>query len=248
MYVGDIKESDVVVVTDYTTSIKTFNLFKQYAFSDKAKHKMMILNLLFLFLFIAIVICFFIIWLSPRIQDDSASKWLISSAIITTLVTLYLIKCYRKGVPNRLNLVKNTSSLLMIFELAAVLKERSPKISFALIDMSLNQKTCLEMLNDYLKLNRMKKPKIVFLDSVGNEGMLQLFTNHKKVAWKEKYLHEISSTREMFGDYLITAGETTSNGVLIKNANTRKDSDLIEADLDDKCDKMVEFIKEIGNY
>lgn len=52
----------------------------------------------------------------------------------------------------------------------------------------------------------------------------------------------------MFGDYLITAGETTSNGVLIKNANTRKDSDLIEADLDDKCDKMVEFIKEIGNY
>lgn len=228
LYAGDLKHADVVFATYYDTPIKSFGLYQPKAFQMKNEAKVLRLNLLFLAIATILFVSFLYWGLFPQIQAHGwKSIWTVLTVALAFLF-YYLISYLRSGIPNRVNMTRNTSSLLAIFHLANSLpKMNNKKIAFALVDGGTYSDYGLQMLKAYIKKS---KTKIVFLDAVGNPGELQWFSN---CAFTPSIgqVHPLPTSLRSFGDVLVTAGDFQEDAVLIKQGDTKKDTELDESQL-----------------
>lgn len=228
LYAGDPKTADVVFATYYDTPIKSFGLYQPKAFQMKNESKVLRLNLLFL-LIATILFCGFLYFvLFPQIQANSWKSIWTALAVVSTVLFYYLISYVRSGIPNRVNMARNTSSLLAILHLANSLSiKKNKKIAFALIDGGTYSDYGMQMMKAYFKKS---KKKIIFLDAVGNPGDIQWFTN-TTINPEVGQVHPLPTMFRSFGDVLVTAGEFQDDAVMIKYGDTKRDTELDELQL-----------------
>lgn len=225
LYAGDLNDADIVYTTYYDTPVKSYGLYQPSAFQMKNNSSVLRLNLLFLL--IATIsfgsILYFLLF--PQIQVNGwFSLWTLLTALLMFLF-YYLISYLRSGIPNRVNMIRNTSSILTLFNLANTLpKQKRKKVAFAFVDGGTYSDYGVQMLKAYFKK---PKTKIVFLDGVGNRGTLQWFTD-KKIAVNSGEIHALPSSLQRLGDILLTSGEYDGVSVNLNQADTKKDVELDE--------------------
>ena len=237
LYVGDVEKADLIISTYYDTGTKHFIKSDVKAFTtglDKKNYVFqIILSLLLLAALVYIDITFFIngLFLTSGLFSIASLLFLIINAI-----AVFIISKVGRGVPNRNNFIRNTSSVLSIFELSKQL--RGKQIAYALVDGGCSTNYGMQM----LKEKAGKKSKIVYLDSIANPGDMQVFSK-KGIEFNGIRSH--ASSEDDLVDILITYGSLHNNEVIIPNANTSKDNNIQVDVLEANSKQLLSLLKEI---
>lgn len=236
LYVGNVEKADLIICTYYDTGTKNFIKTNVKAFTtgfDKINYIIQIvLSILLLGLLVWIDIKFFVngLFINSGLISFASILFLITNAI-----GVFVISKVGKGIPNRNNFVRNTSSVLTIFELSKQLKDKN--IGFALIDGGCSTNYGIKMLREKIS----KRTKLVYLDSIANPGEIQIFSKDE-ISFKERQSHSL--TEEDLADVLITFGSLQNQEIIITNANTSKDNQIDLDIFEDHCDQLLSLIKE----
>lgn len=226
LYAGDLKKADVVFATYYDTPVKSFNLYRQTAFQNQVPRLAATVHLFVLVALIVLAGALFYYGLLPGIYNKGLLSLPTVGTVVLALLFFYLIMHFRSGIPNRVNMTRNTSSLLTLLQTANELpKKQQKRVAFALIDGGTTTDYGSRMLKDALGSSR---APIVFLDSVGNTGPFQWFTSKKMTLPAEDQQHPLSDDQKELGDILLTAGTYADGQVVIEQANSSKDKQLDE--------------------
>ena len=258
LYSGDFSAAEIIVASYYDTPFKTFSLSKQFAFENGYSQKNSCLNLLMGLGLVGATSLIYFFLLSPIINSYG---FLSIPGLSTLLMMIAVFSCvinYRSGIPNKFNLVRNTSSLISIFIMAHKLPtELRRKVGFAFLDGGTTGSYGLTMLENYLTKD--KKRVLIYLDSLGNPGQLQLFYPPAQMTREEKnklteYRSKNTETAPFINKLVnhqgtqlkwlfLTAGIVNQKGqVLIKQANTRKDNQLNEEQLLIQIDELTKIV------
>lgn len=226
LYAGDLKKADVVFATYYDTPVKSFNLYRQTAFQNQVPRLAATVHLFVLVALIVLAGALFYYGLLPGIYNKGLLSLPTVGTVVLALLFFYLIMHFRSGIPNRVNMTRNTSSLLTLLQTANELpKKQQKRVAFALIDGGTTTDYGSRMLKDALGSSR---APIVFLDSVGNTGPFQWFTSKTMTLPAEDQQHPLSDDQKELGDILLTAGTYADGQVVIEQANSSKDKQLDE--------------------
>ena len=208
LYAGDLSRAKAVFVTYYDTPVKSFGKRDVRAFDANFRSQdvwasMALLGVLVL---VAMAIVGLLIW--PMIAAEGAlSIWGLLFLAVCVAV-LALVTSRREGLAERDNMVRNSSSLAVLFDLAheAQAAGLGEKIAFALVDEGCRSEHGLEMLRN--RLGR-RGPKRIYVDSLGSDGDLVCLTNLRTPASWEGGVEVCplsASDRKRLGDYLVCAG------------------------------------------
>lgn len=226
-YIGNLDKADVIVCTYYDTGVNYFNVPKIHAFEQNFDRSRYFLGLLPVFtLFIASVLLNFFV-LVPNIKEVGFLSISGVLSILSTLLLFYFILKYKNGIPNKNNFVCNSSSILVILNLIRRLDKKSKKkIAFVLYDGGCTNQYGLKMFENYS--DKIKKKKIIFLDSIGNGDSLVYFKPKKANVDLENISTHEGELDTAFHHYVfITAGYLSDNNkVIINNAHSRRDNTL----------------------
>ncbi|QIQ22200.1 hypothetical protein [Zophobihabitans entericus] len=226
-YIGDINKADVIVCTYYDTGANYFNLSKIYAFEQEFKTGRYFLSLLPIFILVALSVVLNYFVFIPGIQELGFFSVQGVSSVLSTVVLFYFILKYKNGIPNKKNFVSNTSSILVMLDTINKLdKKTKKKVAFVLYDGGTSSRYGIKMLENYS--DKVRKKKVIFLDSLGNGEQLQFFKpKHFNCELENVTFHE-GKMETTFKNYMmVTAGSLDAdNKVQIKNAHSGKDSIL----------------------
>lgn len=243
LYAGDLKRANVVISTYYDTSVKSFGAYAQTAFETNLPKKSAFVNLIIpLLIFIVTGIFSYFVMLPIVSQSGWLSVWTFLYLLIV-LAALFMITRTRSGVLNRWNMIRNTSSILAIFHLASSIPKADRKrIAFAFVDGGANSGFGHKMMRDYFKSSG---AMFVTLDSIGNPGDFQWFTDKNIQVDSGDQVHGLPKRWSEFGDVLLTAGTLENKNILIHNANTRKDKELDEKKISGCVERLKGIVKQL---
>lgn len=242
LYAGDFSKAKVVLVSYYDTPRMNIVSEQPIAF-DSAASKFSGLNMLLLpVITMMLTLLIFYILLMPGL---SINGFLSMSGLLTTLLfiaALMITRKYRFGIPKRNNIVRNSSSIVVMLLYASrkkLNKTRNKDVAFAMIDSGTTNNYGEVMLEDYLKD---RKLKVIMLDSVGGNGEPHVFTNRKvKLNQLGVRQHIKSSYLAPVGDVFLTSGELgVDDQILVQE---KDDSDIKEIEI--RYLKVVELIDQI---
>lgn len=239
LYAGNVKDADIVYATYYDTPVKSYGLYQPNAFQMKNNSNVLRVNLLILLMAMILFGGILYFALFPQIQANGwISFWTVLTALLAFL--FYSVISYlRGGIPNRVNMIRNTSSILTLLKLANTLpKQKRKKAAFAFVDGGTYSDYGVQMLRSYLKN---PKTKIVLLDGVGNHGTLQWFTD-KKITVDAGEIHALPDSLQRLGDILLTSGEYDGVSVNLSPADTKKDSELDEKQITTAINELAQLI------
>ncbi|MEG2799034.1 MAG: hypothetical protein RR925_04045 [Erysipelotrichaceae bacterium] len=242
MYIGDIKNAKIIITSYFDTPIKSLWPSKQLAFETGVSKANVYINMLLSLLFIGSSVGIIYFLLLPQLNNYGFISLWGFLTICIGLISFFVIRQIRGGIINRYNMVRNTSSIVSMIQLASKLTEAERKdIAFAFIDDGTGSELGLKMLNEYIGKNHSTR---VYLDSVSNGKNVQCFTNKDlKEAFDKENIHPLLTTKKRYGDILISSGIVIDNNIEIKNANTSKDKILEVSYIDNIVIKLNELIK-----
>lgn len=220
LYAGDFKQAEVVFITYYDTPLQQLLPKDQKAFdANWSRGNFLLHTLLFLLCMIGIAVLLYSVVIPELQQYGFMSIW----GVVLVLVCLcgfYGIQQMRGGIAAKNNMVRNSSSLIALFALAGELSaQEKPHAAFALIDEGTRSEYGLKMLQEYIGKRKIRR---VYLDSIGNTGMLQCFCDRsvkeafatsqpKNIEW-----HDRLQDKEAYGDILLSAGCYFDGSVILK--------------------------------
>lgn len=240
LYAGDFKHAHTLVVSYYDTSSSCIIPEKQKAFSSGYSKSTTIAQSIIMLLFITMIASIVYFGLVPKLEVFGlVSVWGFMILAIC-LLTFYAIIHVREGITNRYHMVRNSSSLIAMFLSASTLaKEDKYKIAYACIDEGTQSEYGLKMLEEYIGARKVKR---IYLDSIGNEGTVQCFTDIDIPVDKTIEKHKREEYMKCYGDILFTSGNFDKGDVIIPKANTRKDKSLSEENVLKISNKINELV------
>lgn len=243
LYAGDIQKADVLYVTYYDTPAASVSKRKAVAFDAGYRAQDLWASMAALIAIAAVAAT--LIWRFVWQQLDAAGPLSFWGVLFVACCVgvLAFVTNYREGFAARNNMVRNSSSLAIFFELAREAHEvgLDRKVAFALVDEGCRSERGLEMLRERLGKHR---PRIVYVDSLGSDGEVVCLTNSRcPESWAGGVRVEKlgSDLRKKFGDYLLCAGEPTEGGeVLIEDA-----SEVTTQRVLDRAKVLLSFAREV---
>ncbi|WP_440897253.1 hypothetical protein ACS127_04640 [Amphibacillus sp. Q70] len=160
VYVGDIETADQIICTYYDTPPQSFGPY--YLFDRKRQSKAITKFILVSSLFTLLVgtlLTLFYMKNSHNAFDFTSFNTVF--VMVCYGIYFYLLSKVAKGLSNRNNLVRNTSSILTL--LALIDEVKSKKIAFAFVDEGCFGEAGLEAVKETCKASA----KIYWLDCVG---------------------------------------------------------------------------------
>lgn len=237
LYIGDVEKADIVISTYYDTGTKHFIKSDVKAFTTGLDKKNYILQIvLSLLLFAGLVYTDIRFFTNGLFVDSGILSFASLLFLIMNAIGIFVISKVGRGVPNRTNFIRNTSSILSIFELSKQL--RGKRIAYALLDGGCSTNYGMQMLKDKVS----KRTKIVYLDSIGNPGDIQVFSK-RKIDVNGIQSHALDNAD--LADILITFGKLKNNEVIIPNANTSKDNEIKLDVFESNTKELSTFIEEL---
>lgn len=171
LYVGDIKKANTIICTYYDTPAIHLGPYQFFNVESRAKN-----TLLFIFLSSVLYLLIGLIFTwkvaMPVFQTNSLTSFLSLLCILFYVLYFYFLKSVARGWPNKHNLIRNTSSILM--QLYCTKQFKNKKVAFAFLDAGCTNNTGLEKVMDK------SDAVICMLDSIGSEEKLyQVMSNHE---------------------------------------------------------------------
>lgn len=235
VYIGDVEQAERIICAHYDTPIKTLG---SYVYFDKKKARnkttafILASSILMLLLGIAATVTY---------GAYSANQFVLFS--FSTLfiglfygIYFYFLSKIAQGIPERKNLIRNTSSVLALMEMLKEITDK--KMAFAFVDKGSYGNAGV----DVLKATNEKHADIYILDSIGSDAPLHLVGNDftKQTAQKIGIDYEISDS--LHYNYIFS-GRTSE-----KNSKTEyylDRSDLKQKELNiENIKKVVMIFKE----
>lgn len=173
LYAGDFKKADVVFITYYDTPLWQLLPKEQKAFdANWSKGNFLLHTLLFLSC-VAVIAALLYLLVIPSLQEHGFVSFWGVVLVLLCLCGFYGIRQMRGGIATGNTMVRNSSSLIALFALACELSEQEKQhAAFALIDEGTRSEYGLRMLQEYIGKRHLQR---VYLDSIGNAGILQGF-------------------------------------------------------------------------
>lgn len=215
LYAGDLRHADVVFVTYYDTPAKSLvpkTPIRPFRTNFQVRNMWASMALLAAIVFAAAVLIWCYLW--PQVAGAGMfSLWGLLLLVCCVVVLAVVTNC-REGFAEKDNVVRNSSSLAVLFDLAHEIADAglSNKVAFALLDEGCRSERGLQMLD--VRLGK-RSPKRVYLDSLGSDGEVVCLTNSRiPGSWSGKVLVARLDTalRKKYGDYLVCAGRVGDDG------------------------------------
>lgn len=235
LYVGDIQKAKTIIMANYDTPIKSLGLFPYTPLSTKNAKGNHLIAALIPFLIVCLVSVLFITRvLSPVWSDGifNAQDGLVF--IIVFLLAVILVR-YANGIPNKNNIVRNTSGVIACLEIAQTIRNKE-SVAFVLTDFG-----CLnrfgEIMLESTHKEKINSKKIIILDSIGGDG--DVFVGYNDVRDYYGGNEKITSIDCSQDSYAYTAaykislkyttGYLERHQVIRDKVNSRKDIEINEA-------------------
>lgn len=222
LYIGNVKKAKKVISTYYDTPLIHFGSYSFFNY-EKQKKQTLLFNLVTSVLLLIIGVIFtFLIGIPILNQNQGLSMGLMFVSLV--YITLaYLIGYFAKGVPSRINIVRNNSSIIAILKMIYEVKDQS--IAYAFVDTGTTNHAGLKALMERISPGS----KVYYLDSVGSGQELKKLNNSEVVTnspgghtstLNDKRLNYIISAQKDEKNYFLSKADLKSKH--INNENIRK--------------------------
>ncbi|UJF16326.1 hypothetical protein LZ578_04140 [Jeotgalibaca sp. MA1X17-3] len=207
LYIGDVKTADKVICTYYDTPAIQLD---SYHFFNLAHRKRVTMKWIGIFslLFILLGVAYTLFIGIPTFQAEGL--WSIPSvlSILFYIVYFYLLNKITRGWPRKKNLIRNTSSILLILNLIYSFKNK--KIAYAFLDAGCTNNAGLDQLQEQTNA------AIYMVDSIGSSQPLYQVAKDPKLFVKEDSVKQVQSPAQEKRQilYLISAKEDQDSFVL----------------------------------
>ncbi|MER2173674.1 MAG: hypothetical protein ABS911_03270 [Carnobacterium sp.] len=171
LYVGDIKKANTIICTYYDTPAVHLGPYQFFNVESRAKNTMLFILLSSVFY---LLIGLFFTWkvAMPVFQTNNLTSFLSLLCILFYVLYFYFLKSVARGWPNKHNLIRNTSSVLM--QLYCTKQFKNKKVAFAFLDAGCTNNSGLEKVMDK------SDAVICMLDSIGSEeNLYQVMSNRE---------------------------------------------------------------------
>lgn len=193
VYVGNVKKAKTIVATYYDTPSSYFGPYHFFDV-DAQRQRTLLYNIVFSVILFVIGVLFTWQVVPPVLANYSGLSWPLALIVIFYFGLLYLLGYFSKGRPNKNNLIRNTSSVLLLLQL--ITKTRSKNIAFAFVDNGCTNENGLQI----LKAKKARHAQLFYLDSVGAEADLHVFSDDLSEITENKAKHE-EFVRIIAGDF-----------------------------------------------
>lgn len=223
VYIGDIEKANQVICTYYDTP--SLHLGGYRFFNQESNRKnTLIVNVISAILWLLLGVLMTIYVAIPIF--NTYGVWNFRSLLLAIVFILYfvLLNKFSRGIAKRKNLVRNSSSILAMFDLMANNRKKS-KVAYAFLDSGVTSGGGLE------RLKEQAKDQILYLDSIGSENDLYLVSSAEKTLKRYPNSQHIEKVKkETLEDdrvsYLISAQNEdefslSRNEVNAKNLNSK---------------------------
>lgn len=204
IYVGDIEQAERIICAHYDTPIKTIG---SYIYFDKKKEQNKTTGTILVSSIIMILLGLTMTFMYTKYATSPFIFFSFSTLFIGIFygIYFYFLSKIAKGIPERNNLIRNTSSVLSLMEM---LKEiRDNKTAFAFIDNGSYGNAGVGV----LKTTNQKSAEIFILDSIGSDAPLYLVGNDFSKSKADKLNIEYQNSDEFDFNYLFSARRSEEN-------------------------------------
>ncbi|MGX7109486.1 hypothetical protein [Facklamia miroungae] len=206
IYVGDIEQADRIICAHYDTPVKTLS---SYIFFDKKRAK----NKTSIFILISsILMVLFGLGLTLVYKEIALNQFQLLSLSTLLIAVIYAFYFYflnkiSRGIPERNNLIRNTSSILTLLALIKEIKD--DKTAFVFYDRGVYGTVGLQLVEQA----NAKNASIYVLDSIGSDASLYLIGKDftKQQAEQSGMIYEMNNKFNY--NYLISARRAEIDGV-----------------------------------
>lgn len=240
LYSGDLHRAKYLFVTYYDTPTKRFSKDSVKAFSANFRTQDVQISIIILLAAVAAAAFTIGRFIWPRLAAAGAlSFWGLLFFAVCAAV-LALVTRAREGFSERDNMVRNSSSLVILFDLARQARDKglADEAAFALVDEGCRSEQGLKMLSKHLGKHG---PKRVYLDSFGSDGKLFCLTSlGTPISWEGVVdIRRLSAEkRRKYGDYLMCAGTLSEEDISIDSS-----SEVGVERVVDRTTKLLELVR-----
>lgn len=236
LYVGDIEQAERIICAHYDTPIKTLG---SYVYFDKKKAR----NKTTAFILVSSILMLLLGIAATFMYGEYATNQFVLFSFSTLFIGLfygiffYFLSKIAKGMPERKNLIRNTSSVLALMEMLTEIQDK--KTAFAFVDKGSYGNAGV----DVLKATNKKHANIYILDSIGSDAPLHLVGNDFTKRQAEKIGFDYEILDNLHYNYIFS-GRTSEKNNKIEYYLDR--SDLKQKELNIENMKKVVAIFEEG--
>lgn len=230
LYVGNLKTAKRVICTYYDTPAAFLG---SYRFFDKeSQKKKTTLSVLFTNLIWLVLGLLFTIYIAvPIFEANGLLSGQSLLVILGYILYFYFFNRIRSGLGRRKNLIRNTSSILMLLDQIANKKVRGTT-AYAFLDAGCTNKAGLD------RLLEQTDAKVYMLDSVGSEYPLYQVSNSEKMTQQYDGIEPV--VKENFRDekllYIISGAQENDHFVLPRSELKKNQLD------DDNMNTVMNFL------
>lgn len=232
LYVGDIRKADTIICTYYDTPAVHLGPYQFFNVENRAKNTM-----LFIFISSALYIILGLLFTwkvaMPVFQTNALVSIPSLFCILFYILYFYFLKSVTRGWPNRHNLIRNTSSILVQLYCTKQLKNK--QLAFAFLDAGCTNNAGLE------KVMNQSGATIYMLDSIGSGGNLYQVMSNRTLAISSDSVEAVVSG-DVTNDrllYVISASKENNRFTLSKK-------ELQQNQLSDtNMNETLDFLKQL---
>lgn len=235
IYIGNIERAERIITAHYDTPIKTFG---SYAYFDKKKAQ----NKTTAFILASSILMLLLGIVATFIYREHSSNQFVLFSFSTLFIGLfygiyfYFLSKVAKGLPERKNLIRNTSSVLALMEMLKEIKDK--KTAFAFVDKGSYGNTGVDMVKGINK----NHADIYILDSIGSDAPLHLVGNDFTKGQAEKIGVDYEILDNLHYNYIFSGRISRKNN---KTEYYLGRSDLKQKELNmENMEKVVSIFKE----
>lgn len=239
LYVGDVDHADTIITTYYDTPSKSFGLIPYMPLTMKQRG---LAQLLVSFVpFLVIVLCgalFVLKVVNPVWGNGILDFW---DGLVAIGLAVFIVAFVKnaKGIPNRFNVVRNSSGVIACLDLAQSLNPAQRKqVAFALTDYGALNRFGEVMLKDQIG-DGLDKKQVILLDSIGGTGDIFVGYSHRsqfmvkpiKDEWIKKVDCEPDDRAKVHfykQAIVLTTGKLEGDRVIRDRVSSRQDIELNE--------------------
>lgn len=232
LYVGDIGKANTIICTYYDTPAVHLGPYQFFNVENRAKNTM-----LFIFISSALYIILGLLFTwkvaMPVFQTNALVSIPSLFCILFYILYFYFLKSVTRGWPNRHNLIRNTSSILVQLYCTKQLKNK--QLAFAFLDAGCTNNAGLE------KVMNQSGATIYMLDSIGSGGNLYQVMSNRTLAISSDSVETVISG-DVTNDrllYVISANKENDHFTLSKK-------ELQQNQLSDtNMNEVIDFLKQL---
>lgn len=259
LHIGDVGKSNILVVVNYDTPQHNFgNPMKYYPFDGPATFASSFLPIYAPFIIGGVLALWLVMSFVPNIDfsNNFVYSLFVSIALITVMVLSFI---FTKGVANKVNFNRNTSSVIAALKLASELDDCDrERVAFVLTDNGCTNHAGDYMLREALPTT-IDQRVVIMLDCIGDgeEFVIGYKEDSKQEATEIAEQFKIKPKRKLckkeelrytsFSFYkkavLISKGNFKNNTFVVENISTNQDTKYDSESLNQVVEALKKYIK-----